>query len=192
MNDETITFFAKYCFQEVSAKDFSDWAIYCLEQGIDSKNIRILASMFNTQSISEVKTYFIRSLDDLNLNYPIAEKCLPEYANLIAKQILDKKIEAIKGCREIYKVYRELNYDKQFQNWDFLDGGMHPETYEDLVFERNGVEHKHLLEEAIIEEALKMIYGKKTTVHQIKAKPDFEFAEERNEGLFSKLWKRIF
>ncbi len=79
MKEETIKLFAKICFGEVSARDYSDWAIYCLEQGMDSKNIRILASMFNTKSVSEVATYFIRYLDDLNWHYPLEKDCLPKY-----------------------------------------------------------------------------------------------------------------
>ena len=89
MDDETLKFFAKYCLRETTVKDFSDWAIYCLEQGLDSKNLRILASMFNAQYLSEIQTYFIKSLDELNLAYPVEEKCLPEYAKLIALQIIN-------------------------------------------------------------------------------------------------------
>ena len=192
MNDETIKLFAKHCFREASAKDFSDWAIYCLEQGIDSKNIRILASMFNAQYVSEVETYFIRSLDDLNWNYPIKEKCLPEYAKLTAKQILNKEIDIFIGCNEIYKVYRNLDYDPELTNWDYLSGSIHPETYEDLVFEKNGIEYKHLLEVAIMEEASKMIYGNKSIVWETEIKPSLAFVEENEESILTKLWKRIF
>ncbi len=192
MNDQTLKLFSKYCLHETSAKDFSDWAIYCLEHGIDSKNIRILASMFTAQYESEVSTYFFKSLDDLNWNYPSAENCLLDYAKLIANQILSNDIDLIKGSNEIYKAYLHLDYAPELANWDYLHGGMHPENYEDLVFNTNGIEDKHLLEEAIKEEAAKMIYGKKTTVHQIKVKPDFEFAEEKEAGFLSRLWKRIF
>ncbi len=192
MNDETLKLFAKYCLHETNAKDFSDWAINCLENDIDSKNIRILASMFTAQYESEAATYFVKSLDDLNWNYPLAENCLLDYAKLIANKIIKKEIDSIQGSNEIYKVYLHLDYAPELGNWDYLNGGMHPETYEDLVFEKNGIEHKYLLEEAILEEAFKMIYGKKSTVWQTKVKPDFEFAEEKEEGLFSKLWKRIF
>ncbi len=192
MNDETLKLFAKYCLHRTSAKDFSDWAINCLENGIDSKNIRILASMFTAQYENEVSKYFFKSLADLNWNPPSAEKCLLDYAKLIAQQILDNEIDAIEGSNEIYMIYLHLDYVPELTNWDYLHGGMHPETYEDLVFNKNGIEDKHLLEEAIREEAAKLIFGKITTVHQYKVKPDFEFAEEQEEGLFSKLWKRIF
>lgn len=192
MNDEHIKFFAKYCFGEVSPKEFSDWAVNCLEKGIDTKNIRILASTFNVQYTSEAETYFIRSLDDLNWDYPIKEKVLPEYAELVAKEILSKKINAIEGANEIYKVYRKIDYETELANWEYLDMGMHPETYEDLVYERNGAEYKHLLEEAIIEEAAKIIYGKKTTVIKVKDKALFDFDKDEERGFLSKLWKRIF
>ncbi len=148
--------------------------------------------MFTAQYENEVSTYFFKSLDDLNWNCPSAENCILDYAKLIAQQILDNEIDAIKGSDEIYAIYLHLDYPPELANWDSLDGGMHPETYEDLVFNKSGIEDKHLLVEAIKEEAAKMIYGKKNTVHQIKAKPDFEFAEEKEKGLFSKLWKRIF
>ena len=192
MNDENVKFFAKYCLGEVSPKDFSDWAVNCLEKGIDTKNIRILASMFNAQYTSEVETYFIRSLDDLNRDFPKKEKVLPEYAELVAKEILSKKIKAIEGANEIYKVYRNLGYEPELANCEYLNMKMHPETYEDLVYERKGVEYKYLLEESIIEEAAKMIYGKKTTVVKVKDETLFDFAEDEERGVLSKLWKKIF
>ena len=148
--------------------------------------------MFNVQSTAEVEAYFIRCLDDLNWHYPIAEICLPEYAKLIARQILNKEIGALEGCNEIYKVYRGLDHEPDLVNWDYLSGGMHPETYEDLIFEKNGIEDTRLLEEAIREEAGKLVYGKKTTVHQYSKKPDFEFAETEPENILTKIWKKIF
>ncbi len=74
MDDETLKFFAKICFREATAKDYSDWAIYCLEQGLDSKNLRIPVSMFNAGYTCEVESYFIKSLDKLNWNYPTNEE----------------------------------------------------------------------------------------------------------------------
>ena len=186
MNDETLKFFAKYCFGETSVKDFSDWAIDCLEHGLDSKNLRILASMFNAQYLAEVETYFIKSLDEMNLDYPTDERYLPAYAKLIARQIINKEIDAVEGCDELQKVYIYLDFNSDFSNWNYLHQRMHPETFEDL----EGAELR--LEEAIIDEASKMIYGKKTMVYQYETKPDFKFAEEKPESLFSKLWKKIF
>lgn len=192
MNEETVKFFAKYQFGDVSAKDFSDWAIDCLEKGIDSKNIRILASMFNAQSVSEIEDYFFRSLSDLNWKLPAKEDFLPQYTNLIAKQILNKEIDAVSGCHEIYKVYRTLDYKKELRDWEYLNMGMHPETYEDLVIEKNGFAEFFLLEEAIREEAAKLINVKITTVHQYAVKPDFEFEEIEQESFFTKIWRKIF
>ena len=192
MDDATLKFFAKICFNEVTVKDYSDWAIYSLEKGFDSKNLRILASMFNAGYISEVEPYFKKSLNELNLSYPIVEEFLPEYAKSIARQIINKEIDAIEGSSEIYKVYRELRYDPKYSNWNLLQEGLHPETYQDLVFEKDGIEDEQLWEEAIIEEASIMIFGKITTVHQYKTKPEFEYAEEKAEGFLTKLWKRIF
>ena len=192
MNDDTIKFFAKYVLGEASPKDFSDWAINCLEQNIDTKNIRILASMLNAQYISEVETYFIKSLNDLNWNYPTAENFLPEYAKIVAQKILNKQINAVEGCNEIYKVYRTLDYEPELINWDYLNSGMHPETYDYLIYEKSGTEYTHLLEEAIFEQSAKMIYDKKTTVVKIKEETLFDLDENEERGFFSKLWKRIF
>lgn len=189
MDDETLKFFAKYCLRETDTRDFSDWAVHCLEKNLDSKNLRILASSFNVQYSSEIEPYFVKSLDELGLNYPIAEKFLPKYAKFIANQIIKKEMSAIKGCYEMYKIYRHLEYEPTLTNWDYLQFKMHPETYEDLVYEKNGIEYTKLWEEAILEEAMKMIYGKKTTVFKIK---DNQLFESQRENFFSKLWKRIF
>jgi hypothetical protein len=68
---------------------------------------------------------------------------------------------------------------------------MHPETFEDLVFYEKGIANTQLLEEAILEEAAKMIYGKKSTVLKVRDKRLFENFDNQEKTFFSRLWKRI-
>lgn len=191
MDNETLKFFAKYCLEETSPRDFSDWAIYCLEKRLDSKNLRILASMFDAQYVIEIEPYFTKSLNDLNMNYPLAKDILPKYAKFIANQILKKEISPIEGCYEIYKVYRHLEHEPELTNWDYLHFKMHPETYENLVYKKNGTEYTDLWKTAIVEEAAKMIYGGKSTVLQVKDKELLDSLDNQ-DSFFSKLWKKIF
>lgn len=189
-SNENLGFFAKYCFGEIAPKDFSDWAIYCLEEGLDSKNLRILASMFDVLYVSELEPYFVKSLDDLGLDYPKEENVLPEYARLIANQILNNEIDVFKGCNEIYKVYIYLDFEVELVSWSCLKGQHHPESYEELVYEKNGVKYTHLFEKAVKEEASKLVYGIKQLENECETGTDT--IDKTDKGFFTKLWRKIF
>jgi hypothetical protein len=110
MNEETNALIAKLYLRKTSARDFSDWAVSCLEQGLDTKNIRILAAMFDVDSFSEINDYFQRALADLNWSFPEKDECLERYTKFIARQILEKKIAPQTGCAILLDIFYSLEY----------------------------------------------------------------------------------
>jgi len=125
------------------------WAVACLESNIDSKNIRILASLRKPLYSSEVEEYFKRSLDDLGWKLPDRRECLIEYARNSAQQILSGAVSPLDGCRQIYRVVVGLQYPRELMPWLYLDEGLEPGTYSDL----QGAEW----DDAIVEEAHRFV-----------------------------------
>jgi hypothetical protein len=149
MNLETIKLLAERHMGMATFEQYIDWAVSCLESDVDSKNIRILASLQKPLYSSEVEDYFNRSLKDLGWELPKPKECIIEYARSFAKEILSGQMSPLEGCRKIYRVVVALQYPRELMSWLYLDEGLEPETYRDL----EGKE----LDEAIIKEARRFI-----------------------------------
>lgn len=145
MNLETIRLLARRHLGLATHEQCVDWAVSCLESGIDSKNIRILASLQQPFYPSEVEDYFNRSLKELGWEVPEPMACIVEYARTFAQEILSGKISPVEGCRKIYEVSLALRHPLKLRSWLYLDEGLEPGTYRDL----QGKE----LDEAITKEA---------------------------------------
>ena len=130
-------------------EEYVDWAVSCLEAGMDSKNICILASLQKPLYSSEVDDYFNRSLKDLGWELPPPKECIMEYARILAEEILTSRVTPLEGCNKIYEVVLSLSYPRELMSWLYLDEGLEPGTYRDL----SGKE----LDEAIIKEARRFV-----------------------------------
>jgi hypothetical protein len=191
MDEETNTLVAKWYLAQsfygrVSAKDFSDWAIHLLEQGLDSKNIRILASMFNVDIFLEVEDYFRRSLKDLDWQFPNIEECLLRYAKLIATEIINQSIEPFEGCEIIHKINNALDYPSILGNWVSLYWAGN-----ELYWEGETVIIENLNKQ-IIQEAERFLNGK-TFIFSEKVEDKQMFSEvTEKESFLSKVWRKLF
>lgn len=132
MNFETYKILAERYLGTARHEDYVDWAVACLESDLDSKNIRILASLRNAASPSEVENYFNRSLQDLGLTVPDRRECLVEYARGVAQQIVSGDVSPLDGCSQIYRVVRALDVPHEMIAWLYLDEGLHPHNLGDL------------------------------------------------------------
>ena len=132
MNAATNNLFAGRFLGNISSEDYVHWAIDCLENGLDSKNIRILASLGKPLYSYEAEDYFKRSLRDLGWNQPDPAECLTEYVGALAEQIVKGTVTPAEGCANIYRVCVELKYPRALMVWVYLDEGLDPENYGDL------------------------------------------------------------
>ena len=191
MNDETETLIARWYLAQndygiISAKDFSDWAIFLLEQGFDSKNIRILASMFNADNFSEVENYFHRSLKDLGWQFPNIENSLESYARIIAADIIGGKIKPFDGCVIMREIYNSLDNPQHLSNWISLYW-----AGDDLYWEGEELTAEYL-DKQIVQEAKRFLNGETFIFPaNIEEQPLFSKVEE-DENFFSKLWRKFF
>ena len=88
MKFETNKILAERYLGTATHEDYVDWAVACLESNLDTKNIRILASLRNASSPSEVEDYFNRCLKDVGLTMPARRECFFEYARGLAQEIV--------------------------------------------------------------------------------------------------------
>jgi hypothetical protein len=179
VNEETNALIARFYLGKTTARDFADWAVSCLEQNLDTKNIRILSAMFNVDSHSEIDDYFQRALEDLNWKFPRKEECLKKYAEFIARQILDKKIEPATGCGIIHTIYYALEYPDYFLNWNILFW-----NYEDALAEEIDFE--------VIREAERLISGNPTIFPPAVEEKPFLSDIREEDNFLVRLWRRIF
>ena len=131
---ETRQLFARLHMGSTSSEEIVDWAVTLLEGGLDSPNLRILASLNLVKPLepTEVNDYFSRTLRDSQITFPAAEECLRSYMVDLAADILAGRREPIAGCRAIYQVVRALDYPADLRQWDFLDDWLDPDDYRQL------------------------------------------------------------
>ena len=133
MNSETQTIIAKRYLGSATCEDYVDWAMACLEADIDSKNIRILASLQKPLYPSEVDDYFYRSLNDLGWTMPEERESLLQYARLLAQQIVSDDLPPVEGCRKMYDIVVALEYPSELIPWIYLEDGVDPNYVGDLT-----------------------------------------------------------
>ena len=157
MNEATKHFFEKFYLQQVHTDDYVDWAIACLEDGYDSKNLRILAATEKFAYTYEFEEKFRRALLELEWKFPSEKETLEKYVKDLARAIITDKLNPAEGCHKIYKTVVFLDYPKELSNWIYLDEGLEPETYETLWDEYSYFDgSKDKWFEAIIREAKKL------------------------------------
>lgn len=149
MNYETNKILAERYLGSATSEDFVGWAVACLESNVDSKNIRILASLEKPLYSSEVDDYFNRCLRDLGWTIPEPRECLLEYARCLAKQIVSRELTPVEGCRKMYRVVVALEYPRELMAWLYLDEGLDGANYSDL----QGAD----LDNAIVSEANRLL-----------------------------------
>jgi len=158
MNEATKHFYEKFYLQQAHSSDYVDWAIACLEDGFDTKNLRILAAMEKSSYTYEVEEKFRRALSELDWKFPSEKETLESYVKDLAKAIINGELNPADGCHKIYNVVTFLEYPKELSSWIYLDEGLLPETYETLYefFEDVPSQNTDKWFKAIFDEAKKL------------------------------------
>ena len=119
MNEDIIKLLANRYYH---VEDISEWAVKCLEKGYDSKSLRILTSMPESlYSSSETDQYFQRSLKELSWDDLKPKDYLKLYAKILAREILENKLNPIKAARDIYGIIQDLEYPSELCFWSEVD-----------------------------------------------------------------------
>lgn len=132
MNEATKQFFVKlHLKDELSGASYVDWAMDCLEEGFDTKSLRLLAGMNKTHSIeADFDELFRQSLEELGWKYPGKKEALFNYAKDMAKQVLSNEIDAVEAVEKISEIYVRLGCPAELEIWNLLNEGHSDEWFD--------------------------------------------------------------
>ncbi len=126
-----------------------DWAIKCLEAGLDSPSLRMLASMNAADSASEIDDIVRRVYAEKGWSDIEPELYLLRDARLLAKDILEGRRDAIEGSTEMYTLLQETDGHNALSAWWDIDEAL----FDREAFKRTGetgyfyTDDKRLIEE---------------------------------------------
>ncbi len=106
--------------ETVEPREFADWALFEIENGRDGRYLKMLASQFDSKSISDVEEHFRKSISELGWAFPNEETSTKRYAESIMQQIVDKALDPYEGCRRLYMMCIHLGYPDYLYNWNAL------------------------------------------------------------------------
>ncbi len=109
----------------MSADDYIHWAEEMLMEDYDSPSLRILAGLDHHNSFWEVESYFMRSIEELNIEEPEAKIAIRAYACKIAQQVINGQYDSSQlAVRDLYQIWKYLDYDSEYVIWFELDDAL--------------------------------------------------------------------
>jgi hypothetical protein len=121
LQETTYYLIGKQIFTHIDSKDYVDWAVYALENGYDSENLRILAGLDNADTEDRIK-YFNNSIEDLNLSFPTDKtKILSDFTKALAINVINGKVKPQEGLRIMLDIVVASDYDRRFVQFMDLD-----------------------------------------------------------------------
>jgi hypothetical protein len=165
MNELTRQLFAQIYLDKITSEDFVDWAIACLEEGLDTRSLRMLAASDKPYYSSdkpyysiEIEERFNKALNELVWEKPTEKESLLSYAKMFAREIIEGNISPLKGSHEIFMISLELDYPPELKGWLYLNEGYDPVTMEHL-WDSYNFPHADREEwnESVIREAKKLV-----------------------------------
>ena len=95
------------------------WALTCLQAGLDSQSLRLLASAYHEED-REVVHLFQDAARELNILLPALET-FDWIEKLICLEILNDSVKPIAGLKSLYKLWQQAGMNETFINWVYLD-----------------------------------------------------------------------
>ncbi|MGI3001482.1 hypothetical protein ACRTDJ_00005 [Shewanella algae] len=97
------------------------WAMYLLEQGIETEHLAILATLLNPVNEFEAEDYFNRVLSELDIKRPSDDDVLEGYAKVLAQDVVDGVLSPESGVSQIYAVNVQLGYPGTLGEYTVLE-----------------------------------------------------------------------
>lgn len=133
-------FFAR-ANNRLSASDCVDWAVAMLEQGRDSKSLRILAGL-DASSVFEAEDFFQRAVRELQIKEPDASTATRAYACELAQRLAAGTLDPTESVHRLYEICVAADYPSELMVWYELDdavadvtAGHYPWAYQTLTRE---------------------------------------------------------
>ncbi|MFH1810174.1 MAG: hypothetical protein ABIJ09_15620 [Pseudomonadota bacterium] len=106
----TLELLARIALGEVRSEDYVSWACRSLEEGQDSRHLRMLAGMTADASLFEVEELFGRVARELGLSLPSPERAVLDLAVHIARAMLGGEYDLRQGVRELARLCAASEY----------------------------------------------------------------------------------
>lgn len=163
----------------------NDWAVKCLEQGYDSRSLRIVAGMSSAYSPSEFDEELKRALLELGWAEIPAYVYLTQYARILADEIVNDEIDAIEGSREIYRILLATNAHSELGAWYEIDEMI----YDQIYYEKTGQKGYFYIGNYTLVSEIKQACQQflERSKHHLAALPETSFSEA--EEIFKKFLK---
>ena len=127
-----------------------NWAMSLLEQGVETENLCILASLLKPLNEFEVDELFNIVISELDLKQPKPEEAVEGYAKTLAYEVFQGVISPEIGASKIYDANVFLDYPESFAEYTIYED----EWYCEHI---NGWSKEERREEII--KACKVLYG---------------------------------
>ena len=103
-------------------KDYIEWAVERLSEGVDSPSLRILAGLNMRFERHEVEPYFKKTCKELKIETPPEADDPERAAGFVKKAYADKQISAREAINMMSRFYKNLGfYDSHFEHWYFIE-----------------------------------------------------------------------
>ena len=112
----------------IDSKEYVDWAVKLLVNGIESENIVILAGLDFSDSW-EREEYFFKCLEDLNIEIPSEEETFYSLSLIIAKKALNNELEPQTALKMMFKIVVASDYDGKYIDFLSLDDAVDDLNY---------------------------------------------------------------
>ncbi len=97
------------------------WALSLLEQGLETPNLAILATLMKPINEFEADDYFNRVLNELSIERPHDEEAIEGYARVLVKEVVEGFLEPEAGASMIYSANIKLDYPSSFCEFTVLE-----------------------------------------------------------------------
>jgi hypothetical protein len=115
--------------RELNKMPVTEWAILCLEEGLDAPNLRMLASMLPIESPVLFDAKLNQALDELGCLEISSPVLMLTYARLIAQDVLERRVDPIEASRELYLIAQSYDMYAELGAWYEIDEMVSAQTY---------------------------------------------------------------
>ncbi len=133
LSDETKLLFSRLSRGQAGSNEVIVWAANLAQQGKTQPALKALAELPESSERPAVESLFKQALEELKWESPPRSVCLRWNCYFFARQIVEKKLTPVEGCRKVYEVVFDLNLPFDLKAWIYLDDGLHPRTFENLT-----------------------------------------------------------
>jgi RNase P subunit RPR2 len=123
MNVQEITYrlLAEKILTYFDSQKYVDWAVTLLENGLESESLVILAGL-DSYPTEEKEKYFWESIKELGIKIEKSDsELIDNYADFVAKQVIEDKINPMIGLQKMLDVVRATDYSQKYAHFGFLD-----------------------------------------------------------------------